>query len=240
MGYDAPCRLTLDGRTIDGKASLEQHQLVFRGDTRVAVDLKSATDVQAADGRLSLTSGGRRHVFHLGDHAGTWARRITNPPSRAAKLGIKPGLRAAFVNMKDDGLAGEIEECGAVLETRSGARDLDLVFFGASTPDDLDRIAAAAARLHPAGALWVIRAKGPHATIKEAASMAAGKRAGLVDVKVVSFSDSASAEKYVVPRALRPPTAATSAPARRSGAAAPRRPGSASPPARRPPRRSTR
>ena len=35
--------------------------------------------------------------------------------------------------------------------------------------------------------------------------MAAGKQAGLVDVKVVSYSDTHSAEKYVIPVARRPP-----------------------------------
>jgi hypothetical protein len=33
--------------------------------------------------------------------------------------------------------------------------------------------------------------------------MRAGKRAGLVDIKVVSFSATHSAEKYVIPRADR-------------------------------------
>ena len=34
--------------------------------------------------------------------------------------------------------------------------------------------------------------------------MAAGKRAGLVDVKVVSFSETLTAEKFVIPVAKRP------------------------------------
>jgi len=34
--------------------------------------------------------------------------------------------------------------------------------------------------------------------------MSAGKRAGLVDVKVVSFSETHTAEKFVVPVAKRP------------------------------------
>jgi hypothetical protein len=38
--------------------------------------------------------------------------------------------------------------------------------------------------------------------------MAAAKRAGLVDVKVVSYSSSHSAEKYVIPVANRPKTPA--------------------------------
>ena len=41
--------------------------------------------------------------------------------------------------------------------------------------------------------------------------MAAGKRAGLVDVKVVSYSDTHSAEKYVIPVARRSAPAAARA-----------------------------
>ncbi len=56
--------------------------------------------------------------------------------------------------------------------------------------------------LKPDGALWVIRPKGS-AAISESEVMSAGKRAGLVDVKVVSFSATHTAEKFVIPRADR-------------------------------------
>jgi hypothetical protein len=36
--------------------------------------------------------------------------------------------------------------------------------------------------------------------------MAAGKDAGLVDVKVVNFSEAESAEKFVIPVAMRSPS----------------------------------
>ena len=52
------------------------------------------------------------------------------------------------------------------------------------------------------GALWIIRPKGSHA-ITESEVMEAGKRAGLVDVKVVSFSLTHTAEKFVIPRNAR-------------------------------------
>jgi hypothetical protein len=48
------------------------------------------------------------------------------------------------------------------------------------------------------GAIWIVRPKG-RPEITEAETMAAGKRAGLVDVKVVAFSDTHTAEKYVIP-----------------------------------------
>jgi hypothetical protein len=46
--------------------------------------------------------------------------------------------------------------------------------------------------------VWVIRPKG-RPDISERAVMAAGKAAGLVDVKVVSFSPTHTAEKFVIP-----------------------------------------
>ena len=52
------------------------------------------------------------------------------------------------------------------------------------------------------GALWVIRPKG-RPEISEKAVMAAGKAAGLVDVKVVSFSPTHTAEKFVIPLSQR-------------------------------------
>jgi hypothetical protein len=48
------------------------------------------------------------------------------------------------------------------------------------------------------GALWTIRPKG-RKEISEAAVMAAGRAAGLVDVKVVSCSPTHTAEKFVIP-----------------------------------------
>ncbi len=57
--------------------------------------------------------------------------------------------------------------------------------------------------IKPDGAIWIVRPKG-RKEITEAETMAAGKRAGLVDVKVVSFSDVHTAEKFVIPVAKRP------------------------------------
>ena len=62
----------------------------------------------------------------------------------------------------------------------------------------LDRLRALKRSLKPNGALWVIRPKGS-AAISESEVMAAGKKAGLVDVKVVSFSETHTAEKFVIP-----------------------------------------
>ena len=57
--------------------------------------------------------------------------------------------------------------------------------------------------LQPAGAIWVLRAKGAAASVSESAVMAAGKAAGLVDTKVVAFSETHTAERLVIPVARR-------------------------------------
>jgi hypothetical protein len=107
------------------------------------------------------------------------------------------------INVEDERFLTELKARGAVLETRPGAAGLDAIFFGIRDRRDLARVAAAARRLAPTGALWTIRAKGKAAVVTEAELMAAGKGAGLVDVKVVSFSPTHTAEKYVIPVARR-------------------------------------
>jgi len=68
---------------------------------------------------------------------------------------------------------------------------------------ELGRIGKLKSSLRPDGALWVIRPKG-RPEISEMAVMRAGQAAGLVDVKVVSFSATHTAEKFVIPLRARP------------------------------------
>jgi hypothetical protein len=81
-------------------------------------------------------------------------------------------------------------------------RSSDLIFYGAKTRADLGRLAALKEALAPAGALWIVRPKGSEA-IGEADVLGAGRAAGLVDVKVVKFSETQSAAKFVIPLSKR-------------------------------------
>ena len=204
MGYDTTCTLTIEGRSFRGKAVLEHKELLFRGDVRLLIPL-SGIDAARADGDcLVIVFGGRSAAFEIGAGAAAkWAKRITSPPSRADKLGVKAGMRIALVGLEDEALVEDIGAKGALLETSARSKGLDLIFFAVQAPRELSRLASIAGRLEPAGAIWLIRAKGRGAPISERDSMAAGKQAGLVDVKVVSYSDTHSAEKYVIPVARR-------------------------------------
>jgi hypothetical protein len=204
MGYDASCELTVDGKTSKGTAWLEHKELVFRGPTRLAIPLTSITSATAEAGTLHVRFGKRSAEFAIGAAAAKWASRIMNPPSRLDKLGVKPGMSVALIGVSDANLAAEVEQRGGKVLTgvpRAG-QVVDAIFYEANHRDALSRLAALRKLIRPAGAVWVVRPKG-RTEITEAETMSAGKRAGLVDVKVVSFSDSHTAEKFVIPVAKR-------------------------------------
>ena len=206
MGYDAACTLRFDGTSSRGTAWLEHKDLVFRGPRRLSIPLASITKATAADGVLSVRFDGRQAEFVVGDCAAKWAARITNPPGRLDKLGIKPGMSVLALGSLEPSFAAEVEGRGARISKRASATTpADMVFFAADDRSALERLVELKKMIVPAGALWVVRPKGQK-TITESDTMSAGKRAGLVDVKVVSFSDTHTAEKFVIPVSKRPKT----------------------------------
>ncbi|HEV1996540.1 MAG TPA: hypothetical protein VGR61_00220 [Candidatus Dormibacteraeota bacterium] len=116
--------------------------------------------------------------------------------TRARKLGAKPGMRALLVDVPDESLAAELEEAG--MELVNGPRvKADVVFVGVRSVAELAKITRFKARIPKDGTLWLIRPKGQDTPVSERAAMEAGLASGLVDVKVVSFSETHSALKYV-------------------------------------------
>jgi hypothetical protein len=205
MGYDASCTLRFDGKTARGTAWLEHKDLVFRGPIRLAIPLSQIVSAAANDGCLRVRFGERTAEFEIGIAAKKWADRIQNPPSRLDKLGVKAGMRVWITGAIEEGFQKELEGRGATVMRRVPAAsrgDVDLIFYPADRRAALARLAELATNLKPDGALWVVRPKGIR-EITEGDTMAAGKRAGLVDVKVVSFSDTLTAEKFMIPVARR-------------------------------------
>ena len=216
MGYDAACSLEIDGQTFRGTARLEHKEIVFRGESRLVIPLHEVRGVQARDGALVVRFGGRTAVLRMGTDAEKWASRIASPPSRLEKLGVKAGMQVAVIDVDDDLLTRELRSREVSVVRASDARELDMVFFGVRTGDDLARLVTLKDQIKSSGAIWLVRVKGPSATVSEAESMAAGKRAELVDVKVVSFSETHTAEKYVIPVQKRAPAARSASPSPRT------------------------
>ena len=203
MGSEASCTATLNGRRASGKARLETEVLQFRGgDLKLAIPFKQMSRVAARGGTLSVTFPDGSATFDLGPAAPKWADKILHPPSRLQKIGVKAGWRAAAIGVDDTAFLAELEVAVAHLSIGRVVKGADAIFYGVTKEAQLARLETLKASLTPNGALWIIRPKG-RPEISERATMAAGKAAGLVDVKVVAFSATHTAEKYVIPVAAR-------------------------------------
>ena len=129
----------------------------------------------------------------------------------AKKLGIKEGLRVAFVG-GPEGFVGTLEGMpGAVnvLASPRGPMDL-IVLFVCSTKALRGAFARHAKMLAPAGMLWVAwpkKASGVATDVDENVVRAIGLGAGLVDVKVCAIDETWSGLKFVISLKDRPATA---------------------------------
>jgi hypothetical protein len=199
MGAEALCSFMVSGKRGKGRARLETGVLQLRGkDVSLSVPFKQMKQVRAADGVLSFGSPDGDVTLELGKAAARWADKILHPPSRLEKIGVKPDWRVATLNIDDHDFLTELKDAAAFLSVGRSVKNCDAIFFGARTASQLARLGVLKRSLKPNGALWVVRPKGKLA-ISEAAVMHAGKAAGLVDVKVVSFSATHTAEKFVIP-----------------------------------------
>jgi hypothetical protein len=118
--------------------------------------------------------------------------------TRLQKIGAKPEWRASMISVGDPEFVAELRAAVAELAVGRVLEHSDAIFFGAVHAKELVRLGVLKQSLKSNGALWVIRPKG-RPEISERAVMDAGKAAGLVDVKVISFSPTHTAEKFVIP-----------------------------------------
>lgn len=114
------------------------------------------------------------------------------------RLGVKPGMRVALVGVEDAGFRTRLAERGAIVEDVPSP-GLDLVFYRVSRPADLMLIRELRPMIRDAGAIWVLRTKGPALTVREVDVIEAGRAFDLVDNKIASFSDTLAAMRLVVP-----------------------------------------
>jgi hypothetical protein len=202
MGRELLCTVRWGDKTSSGNALLETNEIIFRGDLHLKVPLASLKSVSSRDGQLHLKWADGAAVFELGDHAEKWAHKILHPKSTVEKLGIKPGLVVSAVAMGEGNFVKDLRAGAKSFSDSKSLKDSDLIFVGAEKASDLARAAKLSASLGSAGGLWIVYPKGKQ-EIKEQQVLDAGKQAGLVDVKVVSFSATHTALKFVRPKAKR-------------------------------------
>ena len=114
------------------------------------------------------------------------------------KLGVKPDSRVAVLGVKDELFLRQLRERAPDVSNRL-RRNLDLIFFAADSQTELVKLSRLKAFLKADGAIWVVSLKGKAARLKDVDVIAAAQAAGLVDNKVVGFSDTHTSLRLVIP-----------------------------------------
>lgn len=129
-------------------------------------------------------------------------KEFVSTRTRIEKLGVTPGSEVLVLGVEGDcAFMDELRARGAIVRT-GGHRQMEMIFALFRHRNDLRRLRSLVPRLKPHGALWTLRPK-RSTDLSEAEMRQTGLEAGLVDVKVVSFSDVLTAEKFVIPLANR-------------------------------------
>lgn len=122
--------------------------------------------------------------------------------TRTEKLGVKPGLRVAVMGVKDKAFLAELREAGAKVAARPGPGPYEMVVVRLGALSDLPLLLDAKKRIVRSGMIWAVWPKG-RKEFREDDIRHFGPQAGLVDVKVMAFSEALSGLKLVIPLALR-------------------------------------
>jgi hypothetical protein len=196
VGREVRCLVRSGGEEAEAKALLETDEVTVRSPLRLKIPRSAITGTAVDGDRLTIEhAGGTPLVLELGaKEAAKWAHDIANPKTLGDKLGVKPGQRVRLVGGADPELVG----AGVVAD---GA-GVDVAFLLLDRPGDLERIPELRGQIVPDGAIWVIRPKGRD-DLTEGMVLAAGRDAGMHDVKTARVSTALTGLKFVIPVADR-------------------------------------
>ena len=134
---------------------------------------------------------------------------MTKPPQQCStrpridKLGVKQGLRVAVIGVDDELLLSELRGRTDEIVIGMPRSRRDVIFYAAESLIALGELETLRTRIVHSGAIWVVSRKGKERSINDTDVIAAAKRVGLIDNKVVSFSATHTALRLVIPLALR-------------------------------------
>jgi hypothetical protein len=198
VGNEVKCTAWLGKQQSEGKALLETSEILFRGDFRLKIPFSTIKSAKAVDGELRLQTAEGLAVFHLGAAAEKWRDKILHPKSRIEKLGVKANGKVSLIGDIDAGFLSEIGKLTESVSKNKVAADSEWIFFSADSKEDLGALPKISKSMKGAAALWIVYPKGQK-HITENDVLAAGRKSGLKDVKVVGFSSTHTAMKFVIP-----------------------------------------
>jgi hypothetical protein len=203
MGNEADCRVRFGSRASNGHARLEEKELLFRGGFRLKIPFGDVRSIEVERGIMKIAFSGGEAAFDLGPRAERWADKIRNPNGLLDKLGVKPGMKVSLLGIDGEGFKKQLAARTDDVTEGKAAKGSDIVFVKMTEAKDAARLKQLKASIKPDGAVWVVWPKGQKG-FREDDARNAGPAAGLVDVKVASFSDALSALKMVIPVKDRP------------------------------------
>lgn len=198
MGSELKCMVRFGRETSVGKALLETNEVLFRGDFRLKIPFASVKSATAVDGELHLQTTNGLAVFELGPFAEIWREKILHPKTRVEKIGLKLGAKVSLFGSFDPKFLDELKSLSISMTKDKVAAHSDTIFFAADSLKTLSGVAKIAKSLKGATALWIVYPKGQK-HITENDVIAAGRKTRLKDVKVVGFSATRTALKFVLP-----------------------------------------
>jgi hypothetical protein len=198
VGNELKCTVSFGEQKSEGKALLETSEILFRGGFRLKIPFSTIKSAKAVNGELRLQTAEGLAVFHLGAAAQKWCDKILHPKSRIEKLGVKPEAQVSLVGGFEPEFLRELTGLTKSVNKGKVASDSECIFFAADSKQDLAALPKIVKAIHGAAALWIVYPKGQK-HITENDVLAAGRKAGLKDVKVVGFSPTHTALKFVIP-----------------------------------------
>ena len=198
MGQEVVCTARWSGKSVRGKALLETAEIIFRGEERLKIPFSAICGMESKNGELRLKMDEGLVVFELGERAEKWRQKIANPKSVVEKLGVKPGEPVAVFGKLDGEFLKKLKEQKSAVSPGKVMDGASWTFIGIETREGLGEIKKIAAKMKESTALWVVYPKGQK-SITEMDVIGAGRKAGLKDVKVVGFSVTHTALKFVIP-----------------------------------------
>jgi hypothetical protein len=119
------------------------------------------------------------------------------------KLGIRPGMRVALIDIEDADIRPQIVDRTTDLTEGWPEPDTDIILLGADSIEALAPLQELAGCIRPNGAIWVVSRKGKSRTLRDVDVIEAARQARLVDNKGASFSATHTALRLVIPVAHR-------------------------------------
>ena len=197
MGNEATCRAQFGKQQSEGKVLLETGEILFRGGFRLKIPFSKIKSAKAVNGELRLRTAEGLAVFQIGKAAEKWCDKILHPKSRVEKLGVKLGARVSLVGKLEPEFLTELRELTKSVKEKV-ATESESIFFAADSIETLSALSKISKSMRGATALLIVYPKGQK-HITENDVIAAGRRANLKDVKVVGFSSTHTALKFVIP-----------------------------------------